>query len=66
MPMRADLPDGVTASAGIVAWAIPLTAEPSAAEADRALHRALVFVATEAVSPPRPVSSGEASGSPFT
>ena len=34
------MPDGLTASAGIVAWAIPLTAEQFIAEADRALYRA--------------------------
>lgn len=38
--LRADMPDGLTASAGIVAWAIPLTAEQFVAEADRALYRA--------------------------
>ena len=38
--LRADMPEGLTASAGIVAWAIPLTAEQFIAEADRALYRA--------------------------
>ena len=38
--LRADMPAGLTASAGIVAWAIPLTAEQFLAEADRALYRA--------------------------
>ncbi len=38
--LRADIPEGLTASAGIVAWAIPLTAEQFVAEADRALYRA--------------------------
>ena len=38
--LRADMPDGLTASAGVVAWAIPLTAEQFVAEADRALYRA--------------------------
>lgn len=38
--LRADMPEGLTASAGIVAWAIPLTAEQFLAEADRALYRA--------------------------
>jgi diguanylate cyclase (GGDEF)-like protein len=38
--LRADMPEGLTASAGVVAWAIPLTAEQFVAEADRALYRA--------------------------
>ena len=38
--LLADVPAGLTASAGIVAWAIPLTAEQFVAEADRALYRA--------------------------
>ena len=38
--LLADMPEGLTASAGIVAWAIPLTAEQFIAEADRALYRA--------------------------
>jgi len=38
--LRADIPIGLTASAGVVAWAIPLTAEQFIAEADRALYRA--------------------------
>jgi diguanylate cyclase (GGDEF)-like protein len=38
--LRADIPEGLTASAGIVAWAMPLTAERFVAEADRALYRA--------------------------
>ncbi len=38
--LRSDVPEGLTASAGIVAWAIPLTAEQFVAEADRALYRA--------------------------
>jgi len=38
--LRADVPEGLTASAGIVAWALPLTAEQFVAEADRALYRA--------------------------
>ena len=38
--LRADMPEGLTASAGIVAWAIPLTPEQFIAEADRALYRA--------------------------
>ncbi len=38
--LRANVPDGLTASAGIVAWALPLTAEQFVAEADRALYKA--------------------------
>lgn len=38
--LRADLPAGLTASAGVVAYAIPLTAQQFVAEADRALYRA--------------------------
>jgi diguanylate cyclase (GGDEF)-like protein len=38
--LRTDLPDGLTASAGAVAWSIPMTAEAFVAEADRALYRA--------------------------
>jgi len=38
--LRADMPEGLTASAGIVSWAIPLTADQFIAEADRALYRA--------------------------
>ena len=38
--LRSDVPEELTASAGIVAWAIPLTAEQFVAEADRALYRA--------------------------
>ncbi len=38
--LRADLPDGLTASAGVVPWASPLTAEQVVAEVDRALYRA--------------------------
>jgi diguanylate cyclase (GGDEF)-like protein len=38
--LRADMPAGLTASAGIVQWASPLTAEQIVAEADRALYSA--------------------------
>ncbi|MGH2899685.1 MAG: sensor domain-containing diguanylate cyclase, partial [Solirubrobacteraceae bacterium] len=38
--LRASLPGGLTASAGVVAWALPLTPEQFIAEADRALYRA--------------------------
>lgn len=38
--LRADLPAGLTASAGAVAWSIPMTADEFVAEADRALYRA--------------------------
>jgi len=38
--MRSDIPADLTASAGVVAWALPLTAEQFVAEADRALYRA--------------------------
>lgn len=38
--LRAQVPESLTASAGIVAWALPLTAEQFVAEADRALYRA--------------------------
>lgn len=38
--LRANVPEALTASAGIVAWALPLTAEQFVAEADRALYRA--------------------------
>jgi diguanylate cyclase (GGDEF)-like protein len=38
--LRADLPDGLTASAGAVAWSIPMTAEELVGRADRALYRA--------------------------
>lgn len=38
--LRANVPEGLTASAGVVAWALPLTPEQFVAEADRALYRA--------------------------
>jgi diguanylate cyclase (GGDEF)-like protein len=38
--LRADMPAGLTASAGITEWASPLTADQVVAEADRALYRA--------------------------
>ena len=38
--LRADMPDGLTASAGVMEWASPLTADQPVAEADRALYRA--------------------------
>jgi diguanylate cyclase (GGDEF)-like protein len=38
--LRADMPAGLTASAGVSAWSLPQTAEQVVAEADRALYRA--------------------------
>ncbi len=38
--LRADMPAGLTASAGVTEWARPLTPEHVVAEADRALYRA--------------------------
>jgi diguanylate cyclase (GGDEF)-like protein len=38
--LRADVPLGLTASAGITAWVSPLTADEVVADADRALYRA--------------------------
>jgi diguanylate cyclase (GGDEF)-like protein len=38
--LREAIPGGLTASAGLVSWALPLTAEQFLAEADRALYRA--------------------------
>jgi PleD family two-component response regulator len=38
--LRHDMPAGLTASAGIVAWSAPMTAEQLVAGADRELYRA--------------------------
>jgi diguanylate cyclase (GGDEF)-like protein len=38
--LRADMPAGLTASAGVTAWTLPQTPEQVVAEADRALYRA--------------------------
>jgi diguanylate cyclase (GGDEF)-like protein len=38
--LRADMPDGLTASAGIAVWSEPMTAADLVARADRALYRA--------------------------
>ena len=38
--LRADMPPGLTASAGVTVWASPLSAGDVVAEADRALYRA--------------------------
>jgi diguanylate cyclase (GGDEF)-like protein len=38
--LRRDMPAGLTASAGVTAWTLPLSAEQVVAEADRALYRA--------------------------
>ena len=38
--LRADMPPSLTASAGVSAWTLPMTAEQVIAEADRALYRA--------------------------
>jgi diguanylate cyclase (GGDEF)-like protein len=40
--LRADMPAGLTASAGVTEWTVPLTAEQVVAEADRALYRAKI------------------------
>jgi diguanylate cyclase (GGDEF)-like protein len=38
--LREDMPAGLTASAGVTEWTLPLSAEQVVAEADRALYRA--------------------------
>jgi diguanylate cyclase (GGDEF)-like protein len=38
--LRADMPPGLTASAGVAVWTRPQTADQLVAEADRALYRA--------------------------
>lgn len=38
--LRRDMPAGLTASAGVTTWTLPMTAEQVVADADRALYRA--------------------------